>query len=72
MKFILIVLFFNFTACAEPSKYYCYSYPNKMVWHDKIILIEGEKNNRSVKDIYLKKDLYKSYDEDSKNYLCLL
>ena len=71
MKFILIVLFFNLTACAETNKYnkyYCYSNSDKMLWHDKIILIEGEQPKRSIRTAYEKKSrkLYKAYDEENK------
>ena len=70
MKFILIPLFlsFNLTACAESNKYYCYFYPDKMVWHDDIILIEGKKPQRSIRELYERKEreLYKAYDEGSK------
>ena len=37
-----------------------------MVWHDVIILIEGEKPHRSLRNLYLRKELYKSYDEGEK------
>ena len=66
MKLILIVLFFNFTGYAESSKYYCYSYPDKMVWYDKIVFVEGEENKRSIRSLYTKKELYKAYDERDK------
>ena len=66
MRFFLIPLFFHLTACAEASKYYCYSNPNKMLWHDHIILITGKEPNRSIKPLYINKELYKAYDEGNK------
>ena len=39
-----------------------------MVWHDDILLIEGEKKERSIRRLYesKKKKLYKAYDEGNK------
>ena len=68
MKLILpiVAIFLHFTAHASSRRYYCYNNPDKMLWHDKIIIVEGEEPLRAISDTYIKKERYKAYDEGNK------
>ena len=71
--FCIIVLAFsgcNANIKKNPTQYYyCYNYPDRMVWNDEILVVEGKKGNRSL---FPKTDIikgnqdgfsYRNYDE---------
>ena len=55
----------NLNEDIQAKYYYCYNYPDKMVWHDEVLALEKKEGARVIRR-HVKQRLYKTYDHHSK------